>query len=159
MLSGLKEIIPGANTWPSFLKNTSEQFEARVSMVKINDTPSIFFKDMAGSYLPIVVAHGEGRAEFGSEDAQTTMLDNNLVPMQYIDSSLKVTEHYPANPNGSSRGITAVTSSDGRVTIMMPHPERSFMTRQLSWHPEDWSENSPWLRIFQNAREWVDSQK
>lgn len=154
MLAALKELIPGADKWPTFLKNASEQFEARVVMAQINDSPSIFFKGMAGSKLPIPVAHGEGRAEFGGEDQQEA-----LVAAQYIDSKGKVTETYPANPNGSPDGITALTTPDGKATILMPHPERAFQSRQLSWHPQDWSEDSPWLRIFQNARQWVEDNK
>jgi len=156
MLSALKSLIPGAETWPKFLKNKSEQFEARLVMTKINDSPSIFFKGLAGNYFPIPVAHGEGRAMFEDTDGSSLALENNLVPMQYIDNSLKVTEQYPSNPNGSPQGITALTTPDGRATIMMPHPERAFMSRQLSWHPETWEADSPWLRLFQNAREWLD---
>ena len=156
MLSALKELIPGADTWPKFLKNNSEQFEARLAMTRINKTPSIFFKDMEGSYLPIPVAHGEGRAVFDGEKQAHGALTNNLVPMQYVNNSLKITEQYPSNPNGSSQGITALTTPDGRATIMMPHPERAFMTRQLSWYPKAMGADSPWLRIFQNAREWVN---
>lgn len=151
MLSALKELIPGAKDWPEFLKNESEQFEARVATVQINESPSIFFKGMAGSYLPIAVAHGEGRAHFADND----MASHALVAMQYTDNNHKPTEQYPLNPNGSPLGITSLTTSDGRATIMMPHPERVFMTRQLSWHPEDWGEDSPWMQIFRNARDWV----
>ncbi|MEK7059901.1 MAG: phosphoribosylformylglycinamidine synthase [Patescibacteria group bacterium] len=154
MLAALKELIPGAEKWPTFLKNASEQFEARVVMAQINESPSIFFKDMAGSKLPIPVAHGEGRAEFTGRDQQEA-----LIVAQYIDSKGKVTEQYPANPNGSPQGITALTTPDGRATILMPHPERAFQTRQLSWHPADWGADSPWLRIFQNARTWVEQNK
>lgn len=158
MLSMLKELIPGASSWPVFLKNTSEQFEARVAMVQINETPSIFFRDMVGSYLPVPVAHGEGRAYFENKDTLQQALANELIALQYVDSAHTVTTQYPANPNGSPQGITALTTIDGRVTIMMPHPERAFMTRQLSWHPESWGEDSPWLRMFQNARLWSDEQ-
>ena len=158
MLSALKELIPGASGWPAFLKNTSEQFEARVSLVRINATPSIFFRDMADSYLPVPVAHGEGRAYFENEGALQRVVSDGLVALQYTDSAHAVTTQYPANPNGSPRGITALTSSDGRATIMMPHPERAFMTRQLSWHPDSWGEDSPWFRMFQNARQWIDEQ-
>ena len=154
MLAALKELIPGADKWPVFLKNASEQFEARVAMTQINESPSIFFKDMAGSVLPIPVAHGEGRAEFSGNDSEEA-----LAVAQYVDSKGKVTEQYPANPNGSKQGITSLTTADGRATILMPHPERAFQTRQLSWHPQDWSEDSPWLRIFQNARAWVEQNK
>ena len=157
MLSALKELIPGAEGWPRFLKNKSEQFESRLVMTKINGTPSIFFKSLEGSYLPVPVAHGEGRALFGDSNGAEQALDNNLVPLQYIDNNLETTEQYPFNPNGSPHGITSLTTADGRATIMMPHPERAFMSRQLSWHPKEWSTDSQWLCLFQNAREWLDN--
>ena len=155
MLSALKEIIPGSDAWPLFQKNESEQFEARVVNVKITKTPSIFFTGMEGAELPIVTAHGEGRAVFTTKSDQTAA----LVAAQYIDSGGAVTERYPANPNGSPDGITALTSTDGRATIIMPHPERCFLTQQLSWHPDEWGRFSPWFKMFQNAREWVDSSR
>ena len=155
MLSGLKELIPGASSWPEFLRNASEQFEARVSLVKLADSPSILFKGMAGSVLPIPVAHGEGYAHFETAAARKLAVSNGLVAAQYVDNSHRVTETYPANPNGSPDGITALTTPDGRATIMMPHPERAFQTRQLSWHPADWPEDSPWLTMFQNAYDWT----
>jgi phosphoribosylformylglycinamidine synthase len=154
MLAALKELIPGADIWPKFLKNKSEQFEARLTLTKVNESPSLFFKGMAGSYLPIPVAHGEGRVAFASDKQAQQAIVNKLVPMQYVDSNHEVTEQYPSNPNGSLYGITALTTPDGRATIMMPHPERAFMTRQLSWHPKTWGPDSPWLNLFQNAREW-----
>ena len=147
MLSALKELIPGAENWPRFLRNASEQFEARLTQVKISDSPSIFFKNMAGSILPVPVAHGEGRAE------QNVPAD--LVAGIFVDSNGKTTQRYPYNPNGSPDGITALTTPDGRATIMMPHPERAFLTQQLSWHPANWEKESPWFQMFQNAREWV----
>jgi phosphoribosylformylglycinamidine synthase len=156
MLSALKELIPGTELWPRFLKNTSEQFEARLVNVHINESPSLFFKGMAGSIIPVPVAHGEGRAVFDSEDAMHQALEDGLVPWQFVDSDKKITEVYPKNPNGSPLGITSLTTPDGRATIVMPHPERVFLTRQLSWHPDDWSDNSPWFKMFQNARQWVD---
>jgi phosphoribosylformylglycinamidine synthase len=159
VLAALKELIPGAETWPTFLKNTSEQFEARVVLTKINESPSIFFKDMAGSQIPIPVAHGEGRAVFDSKAEQQSALNNKLVTAQYVNNYGQVTETYPANPNGSPQGITALTSTDGRATIIMPHPERAFMSRQLSWHPSDWEADSPWMRIFENARAWVEDNQ
>jgi phosphoribosylformylglycinamidine synthase len=141
--------------WPQFLKNKSEQFEGRLVTVKINQTPSIFFKGMDGSRLSIPVAHGEGRATFaGSKDIQQAF-DSDLVAAQYVDNYHKITEQYPFNPNGSPHGITSLTTPDGRATIMMPHPERVFLTRQLSWHPNGWGADSPWLQIFKNARNWV----
>ncbi len=159
MLSALKELIPGTETWPVFLRNTSEQFEARVVLTKVNNTPSIFFTGMADAVLPIPVAHGEGYAAFKDEAAQRAALASGLVAAQYVDSRHEVTEAYPANPNGSPDGITALTTPDGRATIMMPHPERAFMTRQLSWHPDDWGENSPWMQMFINARQWVEANR
>lgn len=159
MLSELKELIPGAENWPKFLQNRSERFEARLPQVRLNESPSIFFKGMAGSVLPIPVAHGEGYAVFASEAEQQSAVKNGLVAAQFVDSQHKPTEHYPANPNGSPQGITALTTPDGRATIMMPHPERAFMTRQLSWHPSDWPADSPWLQMFVNAREWAGEEK
>ncbi len=148
-MSGLKDIIPGAEHWPQFKRNTSEQFEARVAMVKVQDSPSIFFTGMAGSSLPVVVAHGEGRAEFTGNPAQA------LVSLSFVDNYGRETTDFPANPNGSPLGITGLTNADGRFTIMMPHPERCFRTLQNSWHPADWQEEGAWLRMFRNARVWV----
>ena len=150
MLSGLKQIIPGAEHWPSFKRNTSEQFEARVAMVKVLDSPSIFFTGMAGSVLPVVVAHGEGRAEFAGNDPAEAQ-----VALSYVDNYCRETTNFPANPNGSPLGITGLTSRDGRFTIMMPHPERCFRAIQNSWRPGDWQEDGAWLRMFRNARVWV----
>jgi phosphoribosylformylglycinamidine synthase len=150
MMSGLKDIIPGAEHWPQFKRNLSEQFEARVAMVKVQASPSIFFTDMAGSRLPVVVAHGEGRAEFGSLNPADA-----AVALSYVDNYGKETTAFPANPNGSPMGITGLTSNDGRFTIMMPHPERCFRTVQNSWHPADWLEDAAWLKMFRNARVWV----
>ena len=152
VLAALKELIPGADNWPQFLRNTSEQFEARVVNVRLNDTPSIFFKDMAGSVIPVPVAHGEGRAVF--EKAA----DKKLIVAQYVDNYGKITETYPANPNGSPGGITALTTPDGRATILMPHPERAWLTKQLSWHPSDWGEYAPWFQMFQNAHAWASKK-
>ncbi|OQK18171.1 phosphoribosylformylglycinamidine synthase [Methyloprofundus sedimenti] len=150
MLSGLKELIPGAEHWPKFMRNHSEQFEARVAMVKIQDSPSILLKGMAGSSMPVVIAHGEGRAEFSGNDQGQA-----LVALNYIDNYGELTEGFPMNPNGSPDGITGLTTTDGRFTIMMPHPERCFRTLQNSWQPADWSEDGAWLRMFRNARVWV----
>jgi len=148
MLSQLKSIIPGAAHWPTFHRNQSEQFEARVALVEVQDSPSLFFKGMAGSIIPVAIAHGEGRAVFENEaDASKA-----ITSLRYVDNHHKVTEHYPENPNGSLQGITGLTTTDGRVTIMMPHPERVFRALQNSWHPKDWQEASPWSRFFQNPK-------
>ena len=155
MMSHLHELIPGAELWPRFVRNTSDQFEARVALVEISQSPSIFLQGMAGSRLPVPVAHGEGRAEFASADAVKQVMEAGVVALRYVDNGGAVTEAYPANPNGSPAGITGLTSADGRFTIMMPHPERAFRTVQHSWHPEHWGENGPWLRMFRNARAWV----
>jgi phosphoribosylformylglycinamidine synthase len=150
MLSTLRDIIPGADAWPRFVRNESEQFEARFSQLEILETPSIFFAGMSGSVLPIAVAHGEGRADFGDTDPNTA-----LVAARYVDGYGEVATRYPQNPNGSPLGITALTTPDGRATIMMPHPERVFRTVTNSWHPADWDEDGPWLRMFRNARVWT----
>ncbi|MDH5601394.1 MAG: phosphoribosylformylglycinamidine synthase [Gammaproteobacteria bacterium] len=152
MMSHLKVLIPGASHWPSFERNLSEQFEARFSLVEIQESPSILFEGMAGSRMPIAVAHGEGRVNFNSPEAQNSA----LVSMKYIDHLGNATERYPYNPNGSLNGVTGLTTSDGRFNIMMPHPERLFRTVQHSWHPDEWGEDGPWLRLFRNARRWVD---
>lgn len=159
MLAALKEIIPGAKSWPAFLPNTSEQFEARVVTVQINESPSILLKDMTGSQIPVPVAHGEGRVAFASEKERQAVEQGSLIAMQYVDNYGKTTEAYPGNPNGSPDGITSLTTPDGRATILMPHPERAFQTRQLSWHPGDWGPDSPWFRIFQNARAWTEENR
>ena len=153
MMAALKEIIPGASHWPVFVRNRSEQFEARFVMVEITPSPSVLLAGMAGSRMPIATAHGEGRAEFAS--AQDLDRSGGLVCMRFIDHRGAVTETYPLNPNGSPRGITGLTTADGRVTIVMPHPERVFRTVQMSWAPEAMAEDSPWMRIFRNARVWV----
>ncbi len=153
MMSNLRELIPGAQSWPHFVRNHSEQFEARFAMVEVLDSPSLFFRDMAGSRMPIAVAHGEGRAEF-EEDPQT-LIDDRLAALRFVDNHGVATEHYPHNPNGSPLGITGLTTTDGRFTILMPHPERVFRTVQHSWHPPHWQEDAPWMRMFRNARAWV----
>ena len=155
MMSNLKTLIPGADHWPHFVRNLSEQFEARVALVEVQESPSILLSGMAGSHMPVAVAHGEGRAEFSSAKQQTTLLSSNNVGLRYIDNHLQATERYPANPNGSPEGITGLTNDDGRVTIMMPHPERVFRAVQNSWQPDDWDEDGAWMRIFRNARLWV----
>jgi len=156
MLSQLRELIPGTELWPNFIRNISEQFESRLSLVEIYDSPSIFFKDMSGSRLPIIVAHGEGRALFNSKNELLKIQEANLVTMAYVDGYGRPSEIYPYNPNGSPAGVTGFTTPDGRVTIMMPHPERGFLTKQYSWYPEDWGEYGPWIKLFRNARHWID---
>jgi len=152
MMSGLRDMIPGAAHWPRFERNLSEQFEARFSLVEILDSPSILLKGMAGSHLPIAVAHGEGRAEFGSREQARVALDTGKVALRYVDHYGEPAETYPLNPNGSAFGITGLTTDDGRFTIMMPHPERVFRAVQHSWCPDEWGEEGPWLRMFRNAR-------
>jgi phosphoribosylformylglycinamidine synthase len=150
MLAQLKEIIPGAQHWPKFLRNASEQYEARLATLEILDTPSIFFKGMAGSRIPVAVAHGEGRVSF--PHACSPSKSNGAV--RFVDNRGKPTENFPLNTNGSPGGLAGFTAADGRVTIMMPHPERVFRSVQLSWHPEQWGEDSPWMRMFRNVRAW-----
>ena len=155
MLSNLKSLIPGAQDWPHFVTNESARFEARVAMLEVQASPSIFFKGMQGSRMPIAVSHGEGRVEF-KHDEQLPALENaNQVSLQYVDNYGNVTETYPANPNGSVNGITGLTSADGRATIMMPHPERVFRAVNNSWSDEAWGEDGPWMRMFRNARVFV----
>ncbi|MDO8351006.1 MAG: phosphoribosylformylglycinamidine synthase [Gallionella sp.] len=153
MMSNLHEIIPGAENWAHFSRNQSEQFEARFVMVEVQPSPSIFFNGMAGSRMPIVVAHGEGYADFGT--ARRLKAAQELVTLRYVDNRGAPTETYPLNPNGSPQGITGLTTPDGRFSIMMPHPERVFRAVQNSWHPREWQENGAWLKMFQNARKWV----
>jgi phosphoribosylformylglycinamidine synthase len=148
MLSSLKDIIPGAEHWPEFLKNESEQFEARYSSLQIENSNSIFFKDMQGAHIPVAIAHGEGRAVFGSNKAN--------IAASYIDNNGLKTQKYPFNPNGSQQAAAAVTNNDGNVMIMMPHPERVFRAVQMSWSPKTWENNSPWMRMFYNARMFVN---
>ncbi|MCG7531786.1 phosphoribosylformylglycinamidine synthase [Psychrobium sp. MM17-31] len=152
MLSNLKELIPGSDLWPHFVQNKSERFEARFSLVKVQESPSMFLNGMAGSVMPIAVSHGEGHAEFKDAAAAQAALNSGTVALQYVDNHGQVTENYPSNPNGSVAGITGLTTTDGRVTIMMPHPERVFRAVANSWHPKAWREDSPWMRMFRNAR-------
>ncbi len=151
MMSVLHELIPGAEHWPRFVKNRSEQFEGRYSLVEVVDSPSIFLQGMAGARMPIAVAHGEGRVEF----AEAEKRQQAALALRYIDHQGAPTETYPLNPNGSAGGETGYTSRDGRFTIMMPHPERVFRAVQHSWHPQGWQEDGPWMRMFRNARVWV----
>ncbi|MGV6827016.1 MAG: phosphoribosylformylglycinamidine synthase [bacterium] len=153
MLSNLRELIPGTGHWPHFVRNRSEQFEARFSLVEVKSSSSILLEGMAGSRMPIAVAHGEGRAEF-RDDAHLAAARPHTA-LRFVENNGDVATAYPANPNGSPDGITGLCNEDGRVTIMMPHPERVVRTVQHSWHPDDWSEDAPWIRLFRNARKWV----
>jgi len=153
MMSAMSDLIPGGALWPRFVRNASEQFEARLVMVEVARSPSLFFRGMEGSRLPVATAHGEGRAEF--RDAAHLSAAQPLVAMRFVDSRGDMTERYPRNPNGSPMGITGLTTGDGRFTILMPHPERVFRTAQMSWHPDGWGETSPWFRMFANARAWI----
>ena len=155
MMSNLHSIIPGAENWPRFVQNQSERFEARVASLLIEKSPSILFAGMEGSVLPIAIAHGEGFAEFTNTSAADAFSTGGRVAARYVDNHHQVTQHYPLNPNGSPHGMTALTTTSGRVTIMMPHPERVFRSVQHSWAPKTWGENSPWMRLFENARTWV----
>jgi len=164
MLAALKSLIPGANDWPSFVKNDSEQFEARLSMVEVTESPSILLKDMVGLKIPVAVAHGEGRALYTEFSANQDNKHEKSVSLRYINNSGERTQQYPYNPNGSQEGVTGFTTDDGRVTIMMPHPERVFKNWQMSWVPEAWEDQvaenehddySPWMQLFYNARNWL----
>ena len=153
MMSNLRSMIPGAQSWPHFVRNRSEQFEARFVLVEVTRSPSLFFDGMAGSRMPIATAHGEGYAEFqGNTHLQAA---RPLVALRFVDNRGEPTTRYPLNPNGSPEGITGLTTPDGRFTIVMPHPERVFRTVQNSWHPPEWSEDGPWMRMFRNARKWI----
>ncbi|MBS0487193.1 MAG: phosphoribosylformylglycinamidine synthase [Proteobacteria bacterium] len=151
MLAALKSIVPGAESWPSFERNASEQYEARMATLEVVESPSILLKGMTGSRIPVVVAHGEGRAVFAERG------DSRRVQacLRFVDNRGKATDAFPLNPNGSPKGVTGFTAADGRVTILMPHPERVFRTVQMSWAPREWGEDSPWMRMFRNARVWV----
>ena len=156
MMSNLHTLIPGAELWPRFERNTSEQFEARYSLVEVMQSPSLFLDGMAGSRMPITVAHGEGRVEFRDGQSLAQLEQAATSALRFVDNRGIATEQYPANPNGSPGGVTGVTSQDGRFTIMMPHPERVFRAVQHSWHPDEWSEAGPWLRMFRNVRKWAE---
>jgi phosphoribosylformylglycinamidine synthase len=155
MMSQLAPIIPGAALWPRFSRNLSEQFEGRLVMAEVLDSPSLFFAGMAGSRMPIANAHGEGRARFASAEALRAAVGSRLVAARYVDPQGRATETYPHNPNGSPMGINALTTPDGRFTIIMPHPERVRRTVQMSWRPDHLGEDSPWMRMFRNARRWL----
>ena len=151
MMSALKELIPGAAQWPAFLGNRSAQFEARFVQVEVMKSPSLFFEGMEGSRMPIALAHGEGRAVFDAPEH----MKNALVAMRFVDHRGGVVQTYPQNPNGSPQGITGLTTSDGRFTVVMPHPERVFRSVQMSWSPDRAGEDSPWMRMFRNCRRKV----
>ncbi|HEX4503649.1 MAG TPA: phosphoribosylformylglycinamidine synthase [Scandinavium sp.] len=152
MMSNLRDLIPGSSLWPRFVRNHSDRFEARFSLVEVTQSPSLLLQGMVGSQMPIAVSHGEGRVEVRDGAHLAQLESKGLVALRFVDHYGNVTQNYPANPNGSPNGITAVTSESGRVTLMMPHPERVFRTVANSWHPENWGEDSPWMRIFRNAR-------
>jgi phosphoribosylformylglycinamidine synthase len=152
MLSALKELIPGAEAWPRFVRNRSEQYEARLSLVQVPRSNSVLLAGMQGSVLPITVAHGEGLAEFSTHSRAGELLERGLVTLQFVDHHELPTERYPFNPNGSPQGLAGLCSEDGRVTSLMPHPERVFRTVQNSWASKDWGEDGGWMRLFRNAR-------
>ncbi len=156
MMSNLHSIIPGSGHWPHFVQNKSERYEGRFVSVQIEKSPSVLFAGMEGSVIPICTAHGEGYAEFADAAAAQRCSESGLVTARFVDNHHRVTEHYPLNPNGSPLGMTAFTTTTGRVTIIMPHPERVFRSACMSWAPRDWGEDSPWMKIFYNARAWVD---
>jgi len=151
MMAQLRDIIPGAGHWPRFLRNRSEQFEARLAMLEVVGSPSVFLEGMAGSRIPAVVSHGEGRAEFASEADRAAA----VVALRYVAGDGSPALAYPDDPNGSTDAIAGLSSADGRATILMPHPERTLRSLNFSWHPADWPDQSPWMRIFHNARRWV----
>ena len=155
MMSNLYQMIPGASSWPRFVRNLSEQFEARVVMAEVLETPSMFLQDMQGSMMPTVVAHGEGRVEVRDRSAEE-LLESGLACLRYVNADGAPSEIYPLNPNGSALGLNGFCNEDGRFTIMMPHPERIFRSIQNSWRAPEWGEYGPWMRMFRNARRWVN---
>jgi len=155
MMSNLYQLIPGAELWPRFVRNASEQFEARFSLVEVQVSPSLFMRSMQGSRMPVAVAHGEGRVELRQGISLQDIENSDTIALRFVDNYGNATERYPFNPNGSPDGITGLTTADGRFTIMMPHPERVFRSVQNSWHPDDWREDSPWMRMFRNARKAI----
>jgi phosphoribosylformylglycinamidine synthase len=159
MMSNLAEIIPGAESWPKFTRNQSEQYEARLVMAEVLPSSSIFTQGMTGSHLPIAIAHGEGFANFSQQGDLKHLQKQGLAALRFVDHQGHPTETYPMNPNGSPGGLTGVTTPDGRFTVMMPHPERVFRAVQMSWAPPEWFNTpdgaSPWMRLFRNARVWA----
>ncbi len=155
MFAELKELIPGAQHWPHFVRNRSEQFEGRLSLVEILDSPSVLLRGMQGSLLPVAVAHGEGRAQFEVAEALQRCVDSRLLAFRYVTNRGQLARDYPANPNGAVQAIAALTTPDGRVTVTMPHPERVYRSTQNSWHPRADGEDSGWMRLFRNARVWI----
>lgn len=155
MFAILKELIPGAQHWPRFLRNRSEQFEARLGMVRVEPSPSLLMGGMHGSQLPIAISHGEGRAQFASEAALRHCLEGRLVALRYVTTRGEPATTYPANPNGAVQAIAALTTPDGRVTVLMPHPERVYRSVQNSWRAPGMGEDSGWMRLFRNARVWL----
>jgi phosphoribosylformylglycinamidine synthase len=156
MLSALKELIPGAERWPRFVRNRSEQYEARLALVRVPRSNSVLLQGMHGSVLPIAVAHGEGQAEFDTGSNAAILIADGLASLQFVDHRDQPTEKYPFNPNGSASGLAGLSSVDGRVTSLMPHPERVFRTVQNSWAPGEWGEDGGWTRLFRNARVFVN---
>ena len=160
MMSNLAGIIPGAEAWPKFTRNQSEQYEARLVMAEVMASPSIFTQGMAGSHLPIAIAHGEGFANFSQQGNLEALQKQGLTALRFVDHTGASTETYPMNPNGSPGGLTGLTTPDGRFTVMMPHPERVFRAVQMSWSPKEWLDTpdgaSPWMRLFRNARVWAN---
>jgi phosphoribosylformylglycinamidine synthase len=160
MMSNLSAIIPGAEAWPKFTRNQSEQYEARLVMAEVMSSPSIFTQGMAGSQLPIAIAHGEGFANFSQQGNLEVLQNQGIAALRFVDHQGTPTENYPMNPNGSPGGLTGVSSPDGRFTVMMPHPERVFRSVQMSWAPKEWLNTSdgasPWMRLFRNARVWAE---
>jgi len=155
MMAALKSLIPGAAGWPRFVRNRSEQFEGRLALVEVLPSTSLFLRGMEGSVLPIAVAHGEGRAEFDAADGAAKLAAAGGIALRWVDDRHQPTQRYPANPNGSPLGISGLATADGKVTVFMPHPERVFRSVQHSWHPREWGEDAPWLRMFRNARTYL----
>jgi phosphoribosylformylglycinamidine synthase len=155
MLASLRQLIPGADHWPRFVRNASEQFEGRTVLLRVNATESPWLDGMTGSVMPVAVAHGEGRPEFDDDDVQAAFWGSAQHALQYVDNHHEPTERYPANPNGAERGLAGITAADGRVLAMMPHPERVFRAWQNAWRDPAWEEDGPWMRLFCNARRAV----